>query len=860
MRIYISIVLNLFFVVLLPAQNLLSSKPDSVYLLSYASTINGGRKGMHFAWSNDRVDWNSVGNGFSYVRSDYGPWGSQKRMLSPFLICANDGKWHAIWSLNEKDSKFAHAASGNLVNWQRQSYPEIKEGNFINPIVKYDTKSKLYTIIYESDGKSKSITTSDFKIYSAEKEIDLSEVKDPRIATVIGGENVTGIVQHVSWKVLDQLQKYAELKDYKNLLYSETMSQDDVRFAGLKPVYVTATALPEKSKQISDMLVGIFFEDINYAADGGIYAELVQNRSFEYAPSDKNNRDKAWNHTYAWSLSDESDILFESSAPVHPNNPTYAVLSVKNSGVALSNTGFGGIVVKKGDKYDFSVFTRQISGKTSKVKVRLTDEKGIVLAENTVKLPSVKWSEQQAVLTAQRSSEKAKLEFIPSGNGKLAVDMISLFPQKTFKGRKNGLREDLAQTLAEMKPKFIRFPGGCVSHGDGIDNIYHWKNTVGPVETRKAQRNIWNYHQTAGLGYFEYFQFCEDIGAAPLPVVAAGVPCQNSNHGGQNGGIPMCDMDDYVQDVLDLIDWANGDPKTSKWARMRADAGHPKPFNLKYVGVGNEDLITDVFEERFKMIYNALKQKHPEIVVIGTVGPFYEGTDYDEGWDLATRLKVPMVDEHYYVSPGWYIHNQDFYDYYDRSKSKVYLGEYASHLPGRPNNLETALTEALQLINLERNGDVVSMASYAPLLAKEGYTQWNPDMIYFNNTEVKPTVGYYVQKMFGNNSGNLYIPAKLNLSSERDDVKKRIAISIVKDSHTDDLILKMVNLLPVSVNQKLELPVPTDSKMIKSVLTGNPADKKLTPSTSQITFVRDSVIELPAYSLTILRISSTAIK
>ena len=252
-----------------------------------------------------------------------------------------------------------------------------------------------------------------------------------------------------------------------------------------------------------------------------------------------------------------------------------------------------------------------------------------------------------------------------------------------------------------------------------------------------------------GIGYFEYFQFCEDIGAEPLPVIAAGVPCQNSAcipgkllSGGQQGGIPMEEMDAYIQDILDLIDYANGDPKKSQWAKLRAESGHPKPFNLKYIGIGNEDLITDVFEERFTLIYDAIKKHHPEITVIGTVGPFYEGTDYEEGWNLADRLNVPMVDEHYYNTPGWFIYNQNYYDKYDRSKSKVYLGEYAAHLPGR---------EALYLTAVERNGDMVLMTSYAPLLAKEGYTQWNPDLIYFNNKEVKPSVGYYTQL--------LYVPA-----------------------------------------------------------------------------------------------------
>jgi alpha-L-arabinofuranosidase len=326
---------------------------------------------------------------------------------------------------------------------------------------------------------------------------------------------------------------------------------------------------------------------------------------------------------------------------------------------------------------------------------------------------------------------------------------------------------------------------------------------------------------------------------------------------GQQGGIPMCEMDDYVQEVLDLIEWANGD-KNTKWGKIRAEAGHPEPFNLKYVGIGNEDLITDIFKERFTMIFNAVKEKYPEIIVIGTVGPFYTGTDYVEGWNLATELNIPMVDEHYYQPPGWFIHNQDYYDKYDREKSKVYLGEYAAHLPGRPNNIETALSEALYLTSVERNGDVVHMTSYAPLLAKEGFTQWNPDLIYFNNTEVNPTVGYYVQQLYGQNSGDKYIAAQVNLSNNQDAVKKRIAISVVKDSRTNDVIIKLVNLLPVEVNANIDLNgfkiSKSDAKL--SVLKGQPTDKLAKPEISSISVTNLMDYEMPAYSFSVIRIKS----
>ena len=568
-------------------------------------------------------------------------------------------------------------------------------------------------------------------------------------------------------------------------------------------------------------------------------------------------------------------VTIATADPIHPNNPHYAVLEAR-PGVALQNDGFDGISLKKGEKYDFSLFARVAPGsKGGKVVVCLLDQTGREIARSSVNVSSKEWKKQQTVLTANADVRAAVLSLQPQTVGTLHLDMVSLFPQNTFKGHKNGLRADLAQTLADLHPRFVRFPGGCVAHGDGIDNIYDWKGSIGPLEARKPLRNLWGYHQTRGLGYFEYFRFCEDIGAEPLPVLAAGVPCQNSGtHShyadncpqganaelmryGQQGGIPMEDMPAYIQDVLDLIEYANGDARRTVWGRKRAEAGHPKPFNLKYIGIGNEDMITEVFEERFAMIYKAVREKHPEITVVGTVGPFYEGTDYAEGWRLATELGVPMVDEHYYVDPGWMIHNQDYYDRYDRTKSKVYLGEYAAHLPGRPNNIETALAEALYLTSVERNADVVEMTSYAPLLAKEGHTQWNPDLIYFNNTEVKPTVGYYTQQMYGQNAGTHYITSHVALSNGQEAVRKRIGVSVVKDEATGDHIVKLVNLLPVEVSSTVKLKDIDlqNPSAVKTLLTGDPKDKQARSVTSAFD-IGDAEFPyvLPAYSFTVIRI------
>ncbi len=842
-----------------------TNEPDSAYLFAYATDKNSNHNGLHYAWSIDGETWYAIGPEHRFMGSDYGTWGAQKRMLGPIVFQDQKGLWRCLFSVNEKDGVIANAWSTNLIDWRPQSYPILTTtGNCGSIEVGYSTPNDHYVITWVStSGTQQGIfatTTKDFHTFTP-------VVSAPELARVnerdlvrIAGEDQTGTRLKVSWNTIDELIKAHKLADYKRILYSETMAGDATRFASLKPVQASITLNPEQSKSISDMLIGIFFEDINYAADGGLYAELIQNRDFEYDPGDKKGRDPQWNTTKAWTWKAESGSFdINTLNPIHPNNPHYAVLTIDKVGAVLVNEGFDGIPVKAGDKYYFSFFSRMLQGKGGKILVRLVDGKGEVCGQATVNASAADWKKQEVLLTATRTATDTKLELVPQFTGSVALDMISLFPQKTFKGHRNGLRPDLAQTLADMKPRFIRFPGGCVAHGDGLDNMYRWKNTIGALEARKPQRNIWNYHQTAGLGYFEYFQFCEDIGAEPLPVLPAGVPCQNSSHGGhgQQCGIPMSEMQDYIQEVLDLIEWANGDVK-STWGRKRAEAGHPKPFNLKYIGIGNEDLISDVFEERYAMICKAIQAKYPEMIIIGTVGPFYEGSDYEEGWRIATELGLPMVDEHYYESPGWYIHNQQYYDRYDRSKPKVYLGEYAAHLPGRPSNIETSLAEALHLANVERNGDVVALTSYAPLLAKEGNTQWTPDLIYFNNTEVKPTVDYYVQMLYGQNAGDTYIPSLINLSNQPSAVTKRVATSVVRDSRTGDYIVKMVNLLPVSIKAKFDFkPLGfLTAEATYTILSGRPDDKQAKPVTGTVSISEVSEGEVPAYSFCVLRIKA----
>lgn len=628
-------------------------------------------------------------------------------------------------------------------------------------------------------------------------------------------------------------------------------------------------AAQPSGKPISENLVGIFFEDLNYAADGGLYAEMVQNRSFEYTPSDVNwgkNPHNNWYYFTSWGLVRDhaaiAAISLETNNPVHPNNPHYLVfnaLTRGKKGVGLRNEGYDGMVIRKGEEYDFSVFLRLMSEKVIPVKIQLTDEKKQVLAEAEITARSKDWHKYTAVLTPTADADTASLVILFQQEGKIAVDMVSLFPKNTFKNRPNGLRKDLAQAIADLNPSFMRFPGGCLAHGDGLDNIYNWKRTIGPVEQRLEDKNIWNYRQSFGLGYFEYFQFCEDIGAMPVPVVAAGVSCQNSARTKGTGQecIPMEQMKGYIQDILDLIEYANG-PATSTWGKKRAEAGHPEPFKLEYIGIGNEDKITPGFQERFKMICKAVQAKYPEIKLIGTSGPFDAGEDFELGWKAAREQNVALVDEHYYKDAGWFFSNLKRYDSYPRTGPKVYLGEYASW----GNHWHNALAEAAYMTGLERNGDVVEFASYAPLLGRIGHTQWNPDLIYFDGKGVYLTVNYYVQKLFSVNRGNRYFDQVVTHENKENNV---LASSCVQDSKTGDVVLKFVNPTDKATRMCVDLKPfrRIKSKAVLTVMTGH-KDMKNTreepdnviPVESEFKAGKKFDYELPPYSVSLIRMKT----
>lgn len=793
-----------------PVETLAFSMPDG----------NGGMK-LATRSAKDK-EWKSIGNFYNFLSSDYGAWGSGKRMHNVRLAQDSDGKYWVVFNPDKNGEVVAYASSDNFELWTPQEYRRAD---------------------------------SDF-MKALPASVSFAELSEETVQ----GNKVKGTILTLDSDFIEQLNGYIHYRSIADSRNDERMDQDPWRFKDLKPLKAKVALDKKNAKPISDKFIGIFFEDINYGADGGLYAELVQNRDFEYSDTDR----KEWNHSSYWETSGGAKMDIETLNPIHANNANYAKITTENAVGSVSNCGFDGIVLKKGDKYLFNVFAR--AAKKTQLKVTLTDKDDKVLSQSNITVPAGSdWNKLSATLTAKNSSANGRLSIELPKNSSVDLDMVSLFPEKTFRGHANGMREDLAQTLAALQPRFMRFPGGCVTHGNGIDNIYDWKGSVGPLEARKPLRNIWGYHQTRGLGFYEYFRFCEDLGMEPLPVLAAGVPCQNSSiksryshdeltSSGQQGGISMEDMPAYIQDILDLVEYANG-PTDSQWGKVRAEAGHPEPFNLKYLGIGNEDLISETFKERFKMIKDAVNSKYPEIIVVGTVGPFFEGSDYEEGWKFARKENVPIVDEHYYVAPGWYVNNRHFYDNYDRKGPKVYLGEYASHYPGRESNLECALSIGLYLTDVERNADVVPMTSYAPLLSKKGRTQWRPDLIYFDNESIQLTPDYYVQQMYGNNAGNVYIPSMVSLTDEmgreetRDDVTNRFGISTVTDEKTGDTILRIANMLPVEISVDLAGYPTGDAEM--TTLTGTPRQTDAAPVKSMVNI--DGNVSVPSYSFSTVR-------
>ena len=741
--------------------------------------------GLHLAYLTDEDKWVDVGQ---LCASDYGPWGAEKKMYNPFVVKANDGTWRALWSVNDHAPQFAVAYSEDLITWRPQDYPIVKEKGVLDVAAYQMDDGNFDVYLKTKQGKRYVQVSPDFRTFQEDSlEATADEILWQRDTATINGKLYQGCDFDVPAVHLQYIRSW-----FKALAEDNAENNRPLPKTPAAPLEATLTIEPNKQHRISDKLMGIFFEDISRAADGGLCAELLQNGDFEYNGEDHQHQ---WKATTAW----QGNVNVTTDNGVSQNNPHYAIVG----DTPIYNIGWDGIAAKRGMDYEVSFQARCLDGKKKQFTVALVNKEGLPMAQAKMKVEGDQWAEYQAQLCITDkykgevdTDKDIRFAIFPKGEEKVGVDLVSLKPQDTYKG--HGLRKDLAEAIADLKPRFVRFPGGCMLHGQGLDNIYHWKESVGPQKDRKPAYNIWGYHQSRQLGFYEYFQWCEDMGAEPLPVLAAGVPCQNSvansqGVAGQQGGIPMKDMPQYIQDVLDLVEWANGDPATSKWAKLRADAGHPAPFHLKMIGIGNEDLISTDFETRYLMICKAVKEKYPQLEVIGTVGPFHwPSSDYIEGWKLAKAHSniIDAVDEHYYEQPGWFINHQDYYDQYDRKAPKVYLGEYASR---GADALDNALAEGIHLCNVERNGDVVEMASYAPLLSKDGYSNWSPDMIYFNNNNVRASESYKMQRMFGQHAGDTYISSVLELPAE---LKKYVGTSVVKDSKTGKTWLKVVNALP----------------------------------------------------------------
>ncbi len=634
---------------------------------------------------------------------------------------------------------------------------------------------------------------------------------------------------------------------------------------------------PAGGKAISDELIGIFFEDISSAADGGLYAELVQNGSFEYNPSERDG----WGPGTAWRTIRPGHSLgyiqSRSENPIHPNNPVYMRLNIERvghyydfkgwTGFGIQNDGFDGFSLKAGAKYNFSAFFRNVEGEAKQVRVALVEQQPgwgrdpKLIADAVIDVTSPDWKKYEVELIAAEDAPKATLQILALAKGVMDVDMVSLMPQDTYKG--HGLRKDLAEALEALHPKFMRFPGGCVVHGggDGFWDTYRWKTTVGPKEQRRGLKNTWGYHQSMGLGYFEYFQFCEDVGMEPLPILPCGVSCQGTNGGWgmkdqAQDWVPMDQMDEWVNEALDLIEWANGDVNT-KWGRVRAEAGHPKPFNLKYLGLGNEERISPEFIERFKYIYNKVTAAHPEIVIVGTAGPgSHPGNrDFEAGWKLADELGMPILDEHYYEPRDYFLTSRQYDNYSRDRKTKVYLGEYAA----KDKKLIDALAEGLYLLHVERNGDVVCMTSYAPLFARKNATNWNPDLIYFDNDNTFLTCSYYVQQMFGQSSGNYYYGDCVKI----DDASNLQGQSVVLNTKTRQLFVKICNAGAEAKKASIDLSRFKSLKTLasKTVISGQPDDENndsqqpIKPQTETVKIKKKMTVDVAPYSITMWQIA-----
>lgn len=606
------------------------------------------------------------------------------------------------------------------------------------------------------------------------------------------------------------------MKKYKGLLAVLALAAGSALQAQTNELVIQAG---KPGAEIQPTMYGLFFEDINYAADGGLYAELVKNRSFEFPQ-----------HFMGWKTFGKVSLKDDGPFERNPHYVRLAYAGHPHKQTGLDNEGFFGIGIKKGAEYRFSVWARVAEGETpAKIRVELADTKSMgeqqAFATADVTVDSREWKKYQVILKPEMTNPKAILRIFLASRQTVDLEHISLFPVDTWQGHENGLRKDLAQALADIKPGVFRFPGGCIVEGTDIASRYDWKKSVGMVENRPLNENRWqytfphrffpDYYQSYGLGFYEFFQLSEEIGAEPLPVLSCGLACQFQNPN-MDAHVPLCDLDSYIQDALDLIEFANGAVDTP-WGKVRADMGHPAPFNLKFIGIGNEQWGKE-YPEHLEPFVKAIRKKYPDIKIVGSSGPNSEGEQFDYLWPEMKRLKADLVDEHFYRPKAWFLSQGARYDNYDRKGPKVFAGEYACHGKGKKwNHFHASLLEAAFMTGLERNADVVHMATYAPLFAHVEGWQWRPDMIWFDNLNSVRTVSYYVQQLFATHKGTNVLSLTMNKKPVTGaEGQNGLFASAVCDKNKNEIIVKVAN----TSDKKQPLSLIFNGLKKKEVLSG----------------------------------------
>lgn len=606
------------------------------------------------------------------------------------------------------------------------------------------------------------------------------------------------------------------MKKYKGLLAVLALAAGSALQAQTNELVIQAG---KPGAEIQPTMYGLFFEDINFAADGGLYAELVKNRSFEFPQ-----------HFMGWKTFGKVSLKDDGPFERNPHYVRLAYAGHPHKQTGLDNEGFFGIGIKKGAEYRFSVWARVAEGETpAKIRVELADTKSMgeqqAFATADVTVDSREWKKYQVILKPEVTNPKAILRIFLASRQTVDLEHISLFPVDTWQGHENGLRKDLAQALADIKPGVFRFPGGCIVEGTDIASRYDWKKSVGMVENRPLNENRWqytfphrffpDYYQSYGLGFYEFFQLSEEIGAEPLPVLSCGLACQFQNPN-MDAHVPLCDLDSYIQDALDLIEFANGAVDTP-WGKVRADMGHPAPFNLKFIGIGNEQWGKE-YPEHLEPFVKAIRKKYPDIKIVGSSGPNSEGEQFDYLWPEMKRLKADLVDEHFYRPEAWFLSQGARYDNYDRKGPKVFAGEYACHGKGKKwNHFHASLLEAAFMTGLERNADVVHMATYAPLFAHVEGWQWRPDMIWFDNLNSVRTVSYYVQQLFATHKGTNVLSLTMNKKPVTGaEGQNGLFASAVCDKNKNEIIVKVAN----TSDKKQPLSLIFNGLKKKEVLSG----------------------------------------